>query len=192
MLNEFVAMGDSFTEGIGDEIDGVSLKSWVEYFALLHEPKLKYTNLAKRGLLTKEIREQQLTKALALEPSMVSLIAGANDVLKGKWNSKEYKIEMEYMIDSLSKTGAKILIANLPDFTFRLPLRLPQKQLVQAQLVEANQIIQSLSAKYEFIHFNFWDHPLTKEKTFWSKDRIHPNSKGYLEVANIIYKQLLA
>ena len=60
-------------------------------------------------------------KALAFKPDLVSLIAGANDVLKGRWNLQTYKNDMEFMIDTLSKTGADIMIANLPDFTVRLP-----------------------------------------------------------------------
>ena len=63
-----------------------------------------------------------MEKALAFKPDLVSLIAGANDVLKGRWNLQTYKNDMEFMIDKLSKTGADIMIANLPDFTVRLPL----------------------------------------------------------------------
>ena len=62
-----------------------------------------------------------MEKALAFKPDLVSLIAGANDVLKGRWNLQTYKNDMEFMIDTLSKTGADIMIANLPDFTVRLP-----------------------------------------------------------------------
>ena len=64
---------------------------------------------------------QQLEKALTFNPDLVSLIAGANDVLKGRWNHDTYKNDMEFMIDTLSKAGADIIIANLPDFTVRLP-----------------------------------------------------------------------
>ena len=28
MWKRFVAIGDSFTEGIGDEVEGIALKSW--------------------------------------------------------------------------------------------------------------------------------------------------------------------
>ena len=67
---------------------------------------------------------QQLEKALTFNPDLVSLIAGANDVLKGRWNHDAYKNDMEFMIDTLSKAGADIIIANLPDFTVRLLLLL--------------------------------------------------------------------
>ena len=63
-----------------------------------------------------------MEKVLTFKPDLVSLIAGANDVLKGRWNHQAYKNDMEFMIDTLSKTDADIMIANLPDFTVRLPL----------------------------------------------------------------------
>lgn len=121
MWKRFVAIGDSFTEGIGDEVEGIALKSWVDHFVQLCVNDIEYANFAKRGLVTKEIRSQQLEKALTFNPELVSLIAGANDVLKGRWNHDAYKNDMEFMIDRLSKTGADIMIANLPDFTVRLP-----------------------------------------------------------------------
>lgn len=190
MWKRFVAIGDSFTEGIGDEVEGIALKSWVDHFVQLCENDLNYANFAKRGLVTKEIRSQQLEKALSFNPDLVSLIAGANDVLKGRWNHHAYKNDMEFMIDTLSKTGANIIIANLPDFTVRLPLASEKKQVVKEQLLEANEVILSLSREYKLHHVDFWNHHLVNDNTLWSNDLIHPNSKGYVKVAELIFSSL--
>lgn len=190
MWKRFVAIGDSFTEGIGDEVEGIALKSWIDHFVQLCENDIKYANLAKRGLVTKEIRSQQLEKALTFNPDLVSLIAGANDVLKGRWNHDAYKNDMEFMIDSLSKAGADIIIVNLPDFTVRLPFASEKKQVIKEQLLEANEVIRSLSREYKFHHVDFWNHHLVNDNTLWSKDLIHPNSKGYVKVADLIFSSL--
>ncbi|SCN04052.1 Uncharacterized protein BCINRASA_02509 [Bacillus wiedmannii] len=190
MWKRFVAIGDSFTEGIGDEVEGIALKSWVDHFVQLCENDIEYANFAKRGLVTKEIRSQQLEKALTFNPDLVSLIAGANDVLKGRWNHQEYKNEMEFMIDTLSKTDADIIIANLPDFTVRLPISSEKKQVLKEQLLEANEIILSLSREYKLHHVDFWNHHLVNDNTLWSTDLIHPNSKGYVKVAELIFSSL--
>ena len=191
MWKRFVAIGDSFTEGIGDEVEGIALKSWVDHFVQLYVNDIEYVNFAKRGLVTKEIRSQQLEKALAFKPDLVSLIAGANDVLKGRWNLQTYKNDMEFMIDKLSKTGADIMIANLPDFTVRLPFASEKKQVIKEQLLEANDVIRSLSKEYKLHHVDFWSHPLVNDNTLWSKDLIHPNSKGYVKVAELIFSSVL-
>ncbi|KMQ00268.1 lipase [Bacillus cereus] len=190
MWQRFVAIGDSFTEGIGDEVEGIALKSWVDYFVQLCVNDIEYANFAKRGLVTKEIRSQQLEKALAFKPDLVSLIAGANDVLKGRWNLQTYRNDMEFMIDKLSQTGADIMIANLPDFTVRLPFSSEKKQILKEQLLEANDVIRSLSREYKLHLVDFWSHPLVNDNTLWSTDLIHPNSKGYVKVAELIFNSL--
>ncbi len=190
MWKRFVAIGDSFTEGIGDEVEGIALKSWIDHFVQLCEKDIEYANFAKRGLVTEEIRLQQLEKALTFNPDLVSLIAGANDVLKGRWNHDAYKNDMEFMIDTLSKAGADIIIANLPDFTVRLPFASEKKQEIKEQLLEANEVIHSLSREYKLHHVDFWNHHLVNDNTLWSKDLIHPNSKGYVKVAELIFSSL--
>ncbi|QHV46710.1 SGNH/GDSL hydrolase family protein [Bacillus cereus] len=190
MWKRFVAIGDSFTEGIGDEVEGIALKSWVDHFVQLCENDIEYANFAKRGLVTEEIRLQQLEKALTFNPDLVSLIAGANHVLKGRWNHDAYKNDMEFMIDTLSKAGADIIIANLPDFTVRLPFASEKKQVIKEQLLEANEVIHSLSREYKLHHVDFWNHHLVNDNTLWSKDLIHPNSKGYVKVAELIFSSL--
>ncbi|AYY27025.1 SGNH/GDSL hydrolase family protein [Bacillus paranthracis] len=190
MWKRFVAIGDSFTEGIGDEVEGIALKSWVDHFVQLCVNDIEYANFAKRGLVTKEIRSQQLEKALTFNPDLVSLIAGANDVLKGRWNHYAYKEDMKCMIDTLSKTGADIMIANLPDFTVRLPFSTEKKQVLKEQLLEANEVILSLSREHQLHHIDFWNHQLVNDNTLWSKDFIHPNSKGYVKVAELIFSSL--
>ncbi|WP_142306820.1 SGNH/GDSL hydrolase family protein [Bacillus thuringiensis] len=190
MWKRFVAIGDSFTEGIGDEVEGIALKSWVDHFVQLCENDIEYANFAKRGLVTEEIRSQQLEKALTFNPDLVSLIAGANDVLKGRWNHDAYKNDMEFMVDTLSKAGADIIIANLPGFTVRLPFAFEKKQVIKEQLLEANEVIRSLSREYKLHHVDFWNHHLVNDNTLWSKDLIHPNSKGYVKVAELIFSSL--
>ncbi|MED0827113.1 SGNH/GDSL hydrolase family protein [Bacillus pacificus] len=190
MWKRFVAIGDSFTEGIGDEVEGIVLKSWVDHFVQLCVHDIEYANFAKCGLVTKEIRSQQLEKVLTFKPDLVSLIAGANDVLKGRWNHQAYKNDMEFMIDTLSKTDADIMIANLPDFTVRLPLASEKKQALKEQLLEINEVIRSLSREYKLHYVDFWNHQLVNDNTLWSKDFIHPNSKGYVKVAELIHSSL--
>ncbi|KAB2451840.1 SGNH/GDSL hydrolase family protein [Bacillus sp. CH126_4D] len=190
MWKRFVSIGDSFTEGIGDEVEGIALKSWVDHFVQLCVNDIEYANFAKRGLVTKEIRSQQLEKALTFNPDLVSIIVGANDVLKGRWDHQEYKNNMEFMIDTLSKTDADIIIASLPDFTVRLPFSSEKKQMLKKQLLEANEVILSLSREYKLHYVDFWNHQLVNDNSLWSTDLIHPNSKGYVKVAELIHSSL--
>ncbi|MBP2242766.1 lysophospholipase L1-like esterase [Cytobacillus eiseniae] len=191
MQKQFVAMGDSLTVGVGDEVEGFPRSSWVDTFAQMHSPPFLATNLAKRGLVTKEVRMTQLEKALTLQADLVSLITGANDILKEQWNRNEYKNEMEHMIDALSQTGATIIIGNMPDFTARLPIPTEKKQGLKEQLLAANEVIYLLNHEYKFHLIDFWNTPLAQDPSIWSNDRIHPNSRGYQEIAALIYHQVI-
>ncbi|GAA0352102.1 SGNH/GDSL hydrolase family protein [Bacillus horti] len=191
MQKHLVAMGDSLTEGIGDEVKDVQLKSWVAHFAEFHQPALKVTNLAKRGLLSHQIRSTQLEETLSHNPDIVSLIAGGNDVLKDGWNPEQYQVDMEFMVQQLTqqRPDVAIMTSTLPDFTLRLPLPSEKKKIMKEQLLEANEIIRSIGERHDLLLIDFWNHPLSQEPTVWSQDLVHPNSVGYQEIGKIVYKE---
>jgi lysophospholipase L1-like esterase len=67
--HRYVALGDSFTEGVGDAVEGFAKIGAMDRVAAgfrQANPDLQFTNLAKSGLLVSEIREQQLETAFAL------------------------------------------------------------------------------------------------------------------------------
>ena len=82
----FVAMGDSFTEGLDDPEPGSSggYRGWADRVAeelSVGVPDFAYANLAVRGQQLHEVLETQLGQALRLGPDLVSLQAGGNDLL---------------------------------------------------------------------------------------------------------------
>src|SRR5271166_2121700 len=85
-FGSFAALGDSFTEGVGDPgADGAGCRGWADRFAehlAGHRPGLRYANLAIRGKLLCEVLQEQVPAALALAPDLVSLAAGGNDLLR--------------------------------------------------------------------------------------------------------------
>src|ERR1700710_1005718 len=76
----FAALGDSFTEGIGDERPDGSPRGWADLVAGVLGGG--YANLAVRGKLLGPIIDEQLEAALALHPDLVSFAGGGNDVLR--------------------------------------------------------------------------------------------------------------
>jgi len=79
-IGTFVALGDSFTEGLDDPRDDqLGYLGWADRFALLlaeQRPGLRYANLAVRGKLLGEVADQQVPQAIAMAPDLVSLAAG--------------------------------------------------------------------------------------------------------------------
>lgn len=106
----YVALGDSFTEGLWDVPGGtppartehadpaLACRGWADLLArsladraaaagpepspgLPAEP-VRYANLAVRGRLLGPILREQVPAALELRPDLVSLIGGGNDLLQ--------------------------------------------------------------------------------------------------------------
>ena len=81
----FVALGDSFTEGLNDPAPGGGFRGWADRLAGLlaaEYPGLRYANLAVRGKLLREIVAEQVPAAAAMSPGLVSLAGGGNDMLR--------------------------------------------------------------------------------------------------------------
>lgn len=113
-------------------VDGVKLKSSTDHIAAAvrrSRPSLSHTSFAKRGLLASEVHEQQLGAALALEPDFVSVIAGANDALKGQWQAERYEHEMRTMLEAFEGLHSTVM-ASLPSWTERLTL--PEERRTRA------------------------------------------------------------
>src|SRR5690554_5488949 len=83
----YVALGDSFTEGIGDPEPGSpgGHRGWADRVAEVLSAKtddFAYANLAVRGRLLQQILDEQVEPALALRPDLVSISAGGNDIIR--------------------------------------------------------------------------------------------------------------
>ena len=85
--HRYVALGDSFTEGVGDPdpTRPNGLRGWADRVAEVlatTTPDFGYANLAVRGRKLPSILEEQVGPALALAPDLVSIHGGGNDVLR--------------------------------------------------------------------------------------------------------------
>ena len=83
----YVALGDSFTEGVGDHDPARpnGVRGWADRVAEVlgaHDPGFAYANLAIRGRKLAPILDEQLEPALALGPDLVTVYAGANDIMR--------------------------------------------------------------------------------------------------------------
>ena len=88
----YVAVGDSFTEGLDDPApDGTGYRGWADLVALrlaaarrTADPasEFRYANLAIRGRLFDRIVDEQVPAALRMRPDLISFAGGGNDVLR--------------------------------------------------------------------------------------------------------------
>src|SRR3954471_3063112 len=83
----YVAIGDSFTEGVGDELPDGTVRGWADLVAAGLAgagEQVHYANLAVRGRLLDSIVGEQLPAALGLTPAptLITLNGGGNDMMR--------------------------------------------------------------------------------------------------------------
>lgn len=111
----FVALGDSLTEGVGDPHPAYpnGLRGWAELVADAlgaRDPGADYVNLALRGRRAVQVLEEQVGVAVALQPTLVSLWAGGNDLLLPRVSVDAVADTLGSALVALSGTGAEVLL----------------------------------------------------------------------------------
>ena len=86
-FHRYVALGDSFTEGVGDPDPSRpnGLRGWADRVAEVlatQTDDFGYANLAIRGRKLAPIVAEQVDAAIALEPDLITVHGGGNDVLR--------------------------------------------------------------------------------------------------------------
>src|SRR3954449_7931597 len=111
----FVALGDSFTEGMQDELgpDGRHI-GWADRVAAATATRtgvLRYANLAIRGRLLDQVVAEQLPVALELAPDLVSFHAGPNDVLRPRGPAvADVLARYDAAVAQLRAAGSEVLL----------------------------------------------------------------------------------
>ncbi len=191
--HHYVALGDSFTEGVGDPVEGFEMLGAMDRLAAAlrqSNPALRYTNLAKRGLVLAEIREQQLEEALRLKPDFITIVGGANDLLSGRFDPARFEAELEALFSALTASGARVGTGNLPCFPILATLREPLQTRLRKNFERGNAIIARLAAAYDVMIVDAWGASLRAEPQDWSADNLHLNARGYLRFASEIVRTI--
>jgi lysophospholipase L1-like esterase len=181
-FGSFAALGDSFTEGVGDPyIDGVSCRGWSDRFAeqlAAHRPGLQYANLAIRGKCVGEVLDEQVPAAVAMAPDLVSLAAGGNDMLKPRCNPDTLADTFETAVARLTTAGSKVMV-----FTGFDPTAFPVLRLIRGKAAVYSMHIRGIAAKYDCLLADLWPMRILTDRRLWSPDRLHLNADGHRRVA---------
>lgn len=191
--HHYVALGDSFTEGVGDPVEGFARLGVVDHLAAAlrrSNPDLRFTNLAQRGLGVSEIRQQQLEPALRLKPDLVSVVAGANDIMTGQFDVTRWEEEFRTLYEALTRASAAVISANVPEFAILRTLKEPLQARLKANIARGNAVIERLAAQYGVILVDAWAISTQSDREYWSADGVHLNARGYFKFAQETLKTL--
>jgi lysophospholipase L1-like esterase len=186
----FVALGDSFTEGIGDPEPGSpgGHRGWADRVAEAlsqQVPDFAYANLAVRGRLIGQIVAEQVEPALALKPDLVSFSAGGNDVIRPGTDPDAISAQFEDAVIRLGRDGATVLVFTGIDTNFT-----PVFRGFRGKVAIYNENIRAIADRYDCIVADQWALKEVQDARFFDPDRLHYNTLGHHEVARMVLRAL--
>ena len=180
----FVAIGDSFTEGVGDELPDGTVRGWADLaaqgWAASRGEAIDYANLAIRGKLVWPIVEQQLERALALRPTHLSFNGGGNDMLRPRTSIDHIADAFSQVLRRCDEEDVRLILLSGANPAAQLPLsRVIQRR---GDLMSA-AVVARMGTRRDVVQALNWPDAELSDPSFWSEDRLHMNSRGHHRVA---------
>ncbi|GAA2992253.1 lysophospholipase L1-like esterase [Microbacterium terrae] len=186
----YVALGDSFTEGIGDPDPATpdGHRGWADRVAEVLSEQVDdfaYANLAIRGRLIGRIVEEQVETAVALKPDLVTFSAGGNDVIRPNGDPDLVAQLFEDAVVRLSADGATVVVFTGIDTNFT-----PVFRGIRGKVAIYNENIRAIADRYDCIVADQWALKEVQDMRFFDDDRLHMNPLGHHEVARMVLRAL--
>jgi lysophospholipase L1-like esterase len=185
----FVAIGDSFTEGVGDEMPDGTVRGWADLVArglqdATDEP-VRYANLAVRGLLLEPIVAAQLPAARALRPDLLAFNGGGNDALRLRFDAGRLSELSREATRRAVDDGIQVLVITGADPTGRLPLG----RVIHRRAEALACAVRDWAVDHPGVTFvDNWHDERLHEPACWSADRLHLGPTGHRRVAaNVLH-----
>ncbi|GAA1349579.1 SGNH/GDSL hydrolase family protein [Falsarthrobacter nasiphocae] len=190
MTPRFLAIGDSFTEGVGDPNPRFpnGCRGWADRVArqlAKQDPAWTYANLAVRSKRLRGILDEQLEQGLALRPTLTSLYAGGNDLLE--WSADVPALMEEYddAVARIKAAGSEVLLFTGFDVSLS-PLVAPMRR----RNWEFNDAVREIAERRGAILVDYWAFEEFAEPACWAEDRLHMSTTGHRQLARRVLETL--
>lgn len=170
-FDSFVAIGDSFTEGLNDALPDGSFRGWADRLAQIlagGRDDFRYANLALRGKMLDEIIDEQVPAALAFRPELVTVCAGGNDIIVPGVDVDEAAAKLESGIAALREAGITVLLFTGPD-TKQMSLM----SILRGKVAIYNAHLWAIAARQGATIVDLWAMDPLHDQRAWSDDRLH-------------------
>jgi len=182
-FHRFVALGDSFTEGVGDPdlTRPNGLRGWADRVAEVlaaGNDDFGYANLAIRGRKLDGVIAEQVPPAVALDPDLVTVYAGANDILRPQVDIDSIVERYDAALGDLAATGARLCVFTAYDpggsAIFR-PLR--------GRFAIYNEMVRWSADRHGATVVDYWRLRDLRDPRYWDGDRLHMGPLGHHRIA---------
>ncbi|MGL5816171.1 MAG: SGNH/GDSL hydrolase family protein [Phycicoccus sp.] len=186
----FVAVGDSLTEGAGDPhpLAPNGLRGWADLLAghlAAADPATEYANLALRGRRARDVLRDQVPAAVALEPTVVTVWSGGNDLLRPHTDVDDVARAVDETVGRLAAGGARVLV--LTSFEGSPS---PLLRLASGRIRRLNERLRTTAAQRGADIVDVADFGSWSTAPMLCRDRVHPSPLGHRLLAGRVAQLL--
>lgn len=186
-ISSFVALGDSFTEGMSDALPDGTYRGWADLLAARLATRtdgFRYANLAVRGKLIHQIAQDQVGAAAALRPDLVTLVGGLNDVLRPRCDVDRVCAVLADSVERLAPHCGRLVLMRSPG------RRGPGLERCRPRMERLFTFIDDLAERHGATVVDLYRAPSLTDPRLWAEDRLHLTHEGHLRVAEAVWQEL--
>lgn len=193
MFTRYIALGDSMTEGMTDEMVNGHFRGWADRIAdvmATKSPNFTYMNLAVRGKLIQQVIDDQLPQIkqyVTGKETLVSFHAGANDVIRPNYNPA---ITLPLYIEAAKKvaeTGCTLMLFTVME---KPTSEGKTGKIWESRFHEFNKIVRHTAIETGAVLIDWNVAPFLSDLRFLAADRLHLNAEGHYRVAQGVLEKL--
>lgn len=189
----YVAIGDSFTEGVGDDLPDGGSRGWADLVATglasATGQTVRYANLAVRGRLMAPIVTTQLDAALALSPAptLLTFNGGGNDMMRPGGVDLGRLVRLtEHVVHRCAEAGVRLVLLSGADPSARLPFG----RVIRRRGTVLTAAVAELAGRDDLVYVDMFNDEEIRGPGYWSEDRLHLNADGHRRVASRVLAAL--
>ena len=192
-FNRFIACGDSFTEGMTDEMVRGQYRGWADRVADVMAEQAEgftYANLAVRGKLVQQVINDQLPTAITFvtgPQTLISFHAGANDVLRPNYKAELVLPLYADAVRKLAASGATLLLFTVLE---RTDSKGRSAQMWDSRFGAFNENVRAVGKEVGALIADANEDGFLSDRRFMASDRLHLNPMGHDRVAQGVLQKL--
>ena len=176
----YVALGDSTGAGMGARNGGYVARLFQRIVE--RRPGSKVSNLCISGSTTEDVLRGQLEKGVAMNPDLITLGIGINDIGHGM-SLDQFSTNYDQILSTLKeKTHAEIVVTNIPDISSAPAIPGPMRRQYQQQIIQFSKRLGEIAARHGVTVFDVYTmttKELPSHPEYFSSDGFHPSDAGY-------------
>ncbi|MFP2912997.1 SGNH/GDSL hydrolase family protein [Pyxidicoccus sp. 3LFB2] len=187
MSINYVALGDSTAVGVGASRGGgypERLASRLRNDGL----PVGLTNLGQSGARIRDVFTGQVKRAVAAQPTLVTLGVGTNDIWRGT-SVEDFQEELDRIARRLKQTGASLVVVNIADMALAPVAKLVPSALYEGRIEPFNAAMTEV-ARAHGLHlvdlYTASKEMIPHNSHFFCHDGFHPSEQGYEQWADLM------